>query len=123
MRIQPPADGRTMSKQDPERKQERSPAAERTRDSDPGTAADGPPFPQAEVRTAAVPTLRPLVQVLSNYWWAVAIALLMIAVSVSVSWWTRGPVIQIRFDEGHGIKPGDALLYRGIHPIYADIDI
>ena len=72
------------------------------------------PFPQAEVREGTHPALRQLAAVVRSYWWALTAAALFALALVVMSWWSQGPVIRIHFEEGHGIKPGDALLHRGI---------
>jgi paraquat-inducible protein B len=49
--------------------------------------------------------------------WAWALPGVTIVVAVIICWAAlgrHGPEIEIRFDEGHGLKPGDALRYRGI---------
>ena len=52
----------------------------------------------------------------SKHWaWALPIATIVVAVIICWAAIGRhGPAIEIRFAEGHGLKPGDALRYRGI---------
>ena len=50
----------------------------------------------------------------TRLWWLVLLSLIVAAVLVASSMKSRGPVIVIQFTEGHGLKPGDVLRYRGI---------
>ncbi|MEQ9412014.1 MAG: MlaD family protein [Fuerstiella sp.] len=67
-------------------------------------------FPQAEVREAGAGAL--LRQ--SRLWWVTLGCLLL---ALGLAWQSMpqtGPRITIRFPEGHGLKEGDAVRYRGI---------
>lgn len=76
------------------------------------SATPGPTFPVADVRTTGSRTtavLRP-----SRLWWLTAACLLL---AVWLTWTSlppRGPRIEIRFPDGHGLRPGDSLRHRGI---------
>ncbi len=69
-------------------------------------------FPLAEVRPVG-PSWR---QVLANskLWWLTAVCAVTALAVVLASTRRSGTQIVIRFDEGHGVKPGDRLRYRGI---------
>jgi len=71
-------------------------------------------FPLADVRPVKHSAVRQMALVLRRYWWAPAAAVVLSVTLAAVSWWSQGPVVRIHFDQGHGIKPGDAVLYRGI---------
>jgi paraquat-inducible protein B len=70
-------------------------------------------FPDADIRTR--PTVRQQwTTIIRNYWWAIGGAIALACVLVASSASNRGTRITIAFDRGHGIKPGDAVRYRGI---------
>jgi hypothetical protein len=48
------------------------------------------------------------------YWLLPALTLLIVAVVLALTWSRSGVPISLRFKEGHGIKPGDAIRCRGI---------
>lgn len=66
-------------------------------------------FPEAKVKDKPASLLRA-----SKMWW-VTLACLMLAMWLT---WNslpdRGPIITIHFPQGHGLKQGDAVRYRGI---------
>lgn len=66
------------------------------------------PFPTAVVvpTRAARPTTR--------LWWVTLAAVVGAIVLVTMSMKSHGPTITIRFAEGHGLKAGDVLRFRGI---------
>lgn len=67
-----------------------------------------PPFPTAVVvptRTARSTT---------RLWWVTLAAVIGAIVLVAMSLKSHGPTITIRFAEGHGLKTGDVLRFRGI---------
>ena len=68
-------------------------------------------FPVAEVKDAAS---APAVLRLSKMWWLTLLCLLLAIGLVWTSLPERGLEITIRFPEGHGLKPKDAVRYRGI---------
>ncbi|MEO2024669.1 MAG: MlaD family protein [Fuerstiella sp.] len=68
-------------------------------------------FPVAEVKDAAS---APAVLRLSKMWWLTLLCLLLAIGLVWNSLPERGPEITIQFPEGHGLKPKDAVRYRGI---------
>ncbi|MCA9296428.1 MAG: MCE family protein, partial [Phycisphaerales bacterium] len=66
--------------------------------------------PRSALPTATVETGRP------NRWiWIVPIIALGFAAWLGAQAWSqRGVDIVVRFDQGHGLQPGDAVRYRGI---------
>ncbi|GIW99913.1 MAG: hypothetical protein KatS3mg111_3246 [Pirellulaceae bacterium] len=50
----------------------------------------------------------------TRLWWLTAFCAVAAAVLVVNSWRRQGTTIAIEFLQGHGIKPGDALRYRGV---------
>ena len=67
-----------------------------------------PPFPKAVVVSSSAPRM------VSKLWLLTGVCL-MIAVGLVISSQRRyGPQISIHFAEGHGLKAGDTLRYRGI---------
>ncbi len=67
-------------------------------------------FPVAEVMTANAPWYNRI----SRMW---ILTGLCIALAIGLTWYSlesSGPMITIRFPEGHGLKPGDVLRHRGI---------
>lgn len=69
-------------------------------------------FPLAEIRPARVDWRQTLAK--SKLWWLTAACLVVAVVLTFASLRRSGTRIAIRFAEGHGIKPGDRLRYRGI---------
>ncbi len=65
-------------------------------------------FPTAVVVPATVSRLA------TRLWWIVLLSVIVAAALVVSSLKERGPEIVIQFAEGHGLKPGDVLRYRGI---------
>jgi paraquat-inducible protein B len=47
-------------------------------------------------------------------WLATAVCVVMAGVFVFSQIWEQGSIIQVSFKQGHGLKPGDRLRYRGI---------
>lgn len=74
---------------------------------------DGEPLPEALVRSRAGWRLGKAWPH-SRWWILTALCLLLAGALVWASLRSRGPSIVVRFREGHGIQPGDALRYRGI---------
>ena len=66
------------------------------------------PFPTAVV----VPTRA--ARSTTRLWWVTLFAVIGAIVLVSMSLKSHGPTITIRFAEGHGLKTGDVLRFRGI---------
>lgn len=74
----------------------------------PGPSKVGTTFPQGIVVSSSVP------RVISKLWWLTAISL-VVAIALVVGAQRRsGPRITIHFADGHGLKAGDILRYRGI---------
>ncbi|MEM7475131.1 MAG: MlaD family protein [Planctomycetota bacterium] len=70
-----------------------------------------PAIPKAQIRTAeqvATGRLR------TKLWWLTGICTLLATALVVSSFQSQGTLIAIRFEEGHGLKAGDTLRYRGI---------
>lgn len=67
-----------------------------------------PSFPTAVV----VPTRA--VRATTRLWWVTLVAVVGAIVLVAMSLKSHGPTISIRFAEGHGLKAGDVLRFRGI---------
>jgi paraquat-inducible protein B len=76
--------------------------------STPQPAASTNPHPTAQL----VPTRR--LRATTRLWWLTAVSVLGAIVLVALSIKSHGPTIAIRFQEGHGLKPGDVLRFRGI---------
>ena len=70
-------------------------------------------LPVADVRRRGSNGIFGLVQ-RSKFWWLTLLCVIVAAVLTWFSTGTSGPEIVIHFDEGHGIKAGDALRHRGI---------
>ena len=70
-------------------------------------------LPVADVRRRESNGIFGLVQ-RSKFWWLTLLCVIVAAVLTWFSTGTSGPEIVIHFDEGHGIKAGDALRHRGI---------
>jgi hypothetical protein len=51
---------------------------------------------------------------LGRYWLLPILALLVVGVVLGLAWVRRGPTVTVTFQEGHGLKPGDAVRCRGI---------
>lgn len=72
------------------------------------------PLPQSAsplVPTASVARPRPR---LGWYWLLPVVAVLVVVVVLVLAWLSGGEKITLRFTEGHGLKPGDAVRCRGI---------
>jgi paraquat-inducible protein B len=76
--------------------------------STPAPANSTPAFPTA----AVVPTRS--VRATTRLWWLTIIAVVGAIVLVAMSLKSHGPTITIRFADGHGLKTGDLLRFRGI---------
>lgn len=50
----------------------------------------------------------------TRLWWMTAAAFVVSLAIVLISLRSAGPLVTISFNDGHGLKPGDALKYRGI---------
>ncbi|RMF43970.1 MAG: MCE family protein [Planctomycetota bacterium] len=50
----------------------------------------------------------------TRLWWLTGACLLIAIALMVISFRSRGEIIVIEFQQGHGIKPGDALRYRGV---------
>lgn len=74
----------------------------------------GVEIPTADVRTGPNSASGQFTRILRGYGWLIAAAILIAIVLTASAWWTRGPAVRVHFNEGHGIKPGDAVKYRGI---------
>ncbi len=72
---------------------------------------DDAEFPAAEIRQS-----RSMIEgvATSRLWWVTALSLVLAATLIVVTIRKGGVVIEIRFQQGYGIKQGDALRYRGI---------
>jgi len=66
------------------------------------------PFPKAVVVSSSIPA------VASRLWWLTGLSLIVAIVLVIGSQRRHGPTIVIDFANGHGVKAGDTLHYRGI---------
>lgn len=66
-------------------------------------------FPAAEVRDKSEGLLRA-----SKMWWVTLLCLILASWLTYRSLPETGPVITVSFPQGHGLKPGDAIRYRGI---------
>lgn len=67
-----------------------------------------PAFPKAVVVSSSVP------RVVSRLWWLTGLSLIVAIALVIGSQRQMGPKITIHFADGHGLKAGDTLRYRGI---------
>ena len=68
-----------------------------------------------ELPRAATESAAPFYKRILNPYWAVAACCLLFAVGLFVSAIRQtGPRLEIQFNQGHGIKPGDRLRHRGI---------
>ncbi len=74
----------------------------------PSSTSPSPPFPTAVV--VSTRTTRST----TRLWWVTLFAVIGAIVMVSMSLKSHGPAILIRFAEGHGLKTGDVLRFRGI---------
>src|SRR5690349_7584664 len=50
----------------------------------------------------------------TRLWWVTLVAVIGAIVLVAMSLKSHGPTVTIRFAEGHGLKAGDVLRFRGI---------
>jgi paraquat-inducible protein B len=55
-----------------------------------------------------------LQKLLANPWWLTGICLCVAGFLWGWSWYSQGPVIVVRFREGHGLKAENRLMHRGI---------
>ena len=76
-------------------------------------AGDGP-FPLAVARDSAPGIWKSLAAQRTRAWWIAAACILVAIALAAAAVVDRNPRIVVRFQAGHGIKPGDALRYRGI---------
>src|SRR5262249_27003667 len=61
------------------------------------------------------PVLKPVRRAMLGWFWALpGVVLVIVAVLVYLSLARRGERILVHFNEGHGLKPGDAVRCRGI---------
>lgn len=65
-------------------------------------------YPKAVIATT------PCARSTTRLWWVTAAAVVGAIALVAMSLKSRGPTITIRFSEGHGLKTGDVLRFRGI---------
>ena len=73
-------------------------------------AADAPP-PLAEIGpSSGASWLRPVTRI----WWLTAACLVVATLLVLYSETGRGPHLRVLFEQGHGLRAGDALKYRGV---------
>ncbi|MEM8735191.1 MAG: MlaD family protein [Planctomycetota bacterium] len=75
------------------------------------TARGEPTIPDAVIRSGAE---RRFAALRTKLWWLTAVCGLLAIIVAVVSFQTQGTVIHISFEDGHGLKPGDTLRYRGI---------
>ena len=73
--------------------------------------ADRAEIPKAVVRTAEQVSAGRLK---TRLWWLTLLCVGLAAALVVSSYQTQGTTIAIHFDQGHGLKAGDTLRYRGI---------
>ncbi len=80
------------------------------------TAADTPEpeLPAADIRQQQQLGKMLLDRTFWSTWWLPIVSLLLAAGLIATSLRTRGPRVTIHFVEGHGLKAGDAVRYRGI---------
>ena len=50
----------------------------------------------------------------THFWWLTLASVVVAVTLVVLSWDTGGLEITVRFQEGHGLKPGDALRHKDI---------
>ena len=79
-------------------------------DNQPGLPPDQA-IPQAIIRTPDQVASRRLT---TRLWWLTGVCLLVAVGLVVSSFRSQGTLISIHFDDGHGLKAGDTLRYRGI---------
>ncbi len=82
----------------------------------PGASTPEAPLPESRIPEARVVTAT---EASANRWrtklWWLTAACVLVAIGLVVSSFrTQGTVLHIRFEEGHGLKAGDTLHYRGI---------
>jgi paraquat-inducible protein B len=77
--------------------------------------------PEAQIPEAPIPEARVVTatEANANRWrtklWWLTVACVVVAIGLVVSSFrTQGTILHIRFEEGHGLKAGDTLHYRGI---------
>lgn len=78
-------------------------------------------IPEAAIPEATIPDARVVTATEANanrwrtkLWWLTAVCVLIAIGLVVASFRTQGTVLHIRFEEGHGLKAGDTLHFRGI---------
>lgn len=84
-----------------------APPASPTQSSGP-SASPNHSFPQAVLVSSTAP------RIVSKLWWLTGLSLMVAIVLVISSLRGHGPRITIQFADGHGLKVGDTLRYRGI---------
>ncbi len=72
------------------------------------------PTPLPEVFPRAVVVSTRAIRTSTRLWWVTLVAVVGAIALVSMSLKSHGPTITIRFAEGHGLKAGDVLRFRGI---------
>lgn len=90
--------------------EEQSSGSERGTENSTAKNVSADPFPVATVKSTGGGLLRQ-----SRMWWITLVCLLL---AVLLAWQSipdEGPQITIRFPEGHGLKAGDAVRFRGIN--------
>ena len=85
----------------------------------PGAASSEPTSPTSVENSIPKATIRTVDQVAARrlrtrLWWLTALCAVLAIALVASSFLNRGTLITIEFDEGHGLKVGDTLRYRGI---------
>lgn len=77
--------------------------------------------PEAAIPETSIPQARVVSAAEANanrwrtkLWWLTAVCVVVAIGLVITSFRTQGTVVHIRFEEGHGLKAGDTLHYRGI---------
>lgn len=78
---------------------------------------DTPTPTPSSVSTSAPPAalLRPVRRGPSVWPWLIPLLALVVAVVLAAqSLWTRGPQLALSFRDGHGLKPNDPVVYRGV---------
>ena len=83
-----------------------------TEDMSPKEPTEASAFPTASVRSDTSSLGRFIALPATRYWWLTAACLVLALVLVASGLRSRGTVITVRFEQGHGIKPGDALRHR-----------
>ena len=71
--------------------------------------SESPSIPDAQVESSRSTGPR-----WSWMWLATILCVLMAGAFGFSQFWDQGSVIQVSFKQGHGLKPGDRLRYRGL---------